>query len=114
LSPREYAELKRALAESGYFQTPPYGLRLPSNRFFWLVAGCVDGSFRLNGWLYPSDRFARLSFPPLLTAVDKTGIPPTAPMDVDRLPPMRDRGPGGGVPVREPSFILQLGPDRLL
>lgn len=115
LSPREYAELKRVLAESGYFEASPYGLRLPANRFFWLAAGCVDGRFRLNGWLHPSDRFDRVKLAQALAAVDKTGIPFTTPVDVERFPPMLSAGPAGeGVPRREPSFVLQLGPDRLL
>ena len=115
LSPREYADLKRMLRESGFFDAAPYGLRLPSNRFWWLAAGCVDGSFRLNGWLYPSDRFTRVTFAAPLAVLDKTNISPTPPQDVERFPSMRSAtGPFGGVPLREPSFILQLGADRLI
>jgi len=115
LSPAEYAELKRALIESRFLEPPPFGLRLPSNRYWWLALGCVDGRFHQNGWPYPSERFSRIRFADLVLRLDKTGAPLSPPQEPERFPPVRSAsGPFGGVPAREPSFILQIGSDRLL
>ena len=114
LSAAEYAQLKRAPIESGFLEPPPYGLRLPSNRYWWLAVGCIDGHFHKNGWTYPSERFSRIRFADLVVRLDKTGVPPTPPQEPERFPPVRSQsGPFGGVPAREPSFILQVGSDRL-
>ena len=114
LSPVDYAALKSALVESGFLEAPPYGLRLPSNRYWWLAVGCVDGHFYQNGWAYPSERFSRIRFADLVPRLDKTGVPLSPPQEPERFPPVRSAsGPFGGVPDREPSFVLQIGSDRV-
>jgi hypothetical protein len=113
LSAAEYASLKRALIESGLLEPPPYGLRLPSNRYWWLAVGCIDGHFHQNGWAYPSERFSRIRFADPVLRLDKTGVPLSPPQEPERFPPVRSAsGPFGGVPDRAPSFILQIGSDR--
>jgi len=114
LSPAEYAQVKRALIDSGFMEPPPYGLRLRSDRYWWLAVGCVDGHFQQNGWEYPSERFSRIRFADPLVRLDKTGVAPTRPQEPERFPPVRSAsGPFGGVPAREPSFIIQIGSDRV-
>ena len=77
LAPGAYDRLVAALAVVS--DAPPVGLRLPSDGFYWTAVACRGGRFFHNAWLYPSERFAALPFPPLLAAFDPTGIPFSAP-----------------------------------
>ncbi|HEX9461716.1 MAG TPA: hypothetical protein VGB82_03880 [Alphaproteobacteria bacterium] len=76
LTPEEYQALVRGIDESGFREPSPKGLRLESWDFYWIVAGCVDGQFHFNAWLYPSERFATIKFDKWLIALDGTGVPP--------------------------------------
>lgn len=81
LSPTQYDALVKSMAESGAFQATPGAIELPSDRFYWTAATCHDGAFHLDAWLFPSERFSRITFPQWLLAFDPTGIafnPPRA------------------------------------
>jgi hypothetical protein len=91
LKPAELRQFVSMLEASGMFDGPPVGLRLFSGDFYWVASGCRNGVFYFNAWLYPSDRFARLRFPPFLFVRDETGLPVNPPRFVpagDRLGPM--------------------------
>jgi hypothetical protein len=74
LSATQLAAFEQTLAESGFFGPSPEGLRLYSDGFYWVGAGCRDGVFAFNAWQFPSPDFARLTFPAFLFAQDATGV----------------------------------------
>lgn len=107
------ADLRAALERDGFATFKPAGLRLPSNEFYWIVTGCIDGRFHANAWMYPSDRFTNLAFPAILQANDRTGIPfrKARPVDQREDDPTRhegDRSPTASV------FYIQLGADGVV
>lgn len=75
LSETEYATVVTSLVQSGLFQPPPVGLRLPSDGYYWTAVGCRNGQFVFNAWLYPSPPFLALSFPDILMDLDRTSVP---------------------------------------
>ncbi|MBY0430340.1 MAG: hypothetical protein K2Q10_04010, partial [Rhodospirillales bacterium] len=70
------------------------------------AAACRDGRFSFNAWIHPSPRFDRLSFPRILLALDKTGVPEVAPRPV--TPPVLNDRDRSGV-----GFTLEVGRDGL-
>jgi hypothetical protein len=74
LSPGDMTDLDDALAASGFNEPAPRGLNLPSDGFYWIAATCRSGQFHFNAWNWPSDRFARLTFPEVLATFDDIGI----------------------------------------
>jgi len=110
LDGRQMAELDAALARSGAFVPGPSGLRLASEEFYWIFAGCREGKFHFAAWRYPSDGFNALAFPAVLLRYDRTGIavnPPRAVAPINRL---------RGVPQAEdatPRFDLEVGDNGL-
>lgn len=74
LAPAEMARLDQALAASGFDETAPRGLNLPSDGFYWVAVACRNGQFHFNAWNWPSERFARLAFLVVLADHDGTGI----------------------------------------
>ncbi len=78
-----YQALVGAIADSGFQQEPPAGVRLDSWDYYWLVSACVGGRFHFNAWKYPSDRAAAIRFDNPLFARDTTGVPVKAPRHVD-------------------------------
>lgn len=64
-----YRDIKAALLTSG-FRDVPTDLRLKSDAFYWVVSGCLAGDFRTNVWVWPSDRWERITFDQPLTARD--------------------------------------------
>ncbi len=112
IDPQTLANLKAALADDRFTGFKPVGLRLPSDEFYWVVTGCVNGRFNANAWLYPSDRYKSLKFPAILLEQDKTGL------DFKRAVPVgkRDDDPGrheGDRNVSDSVFWLQLGPNGI-
>jgi len=101
LSPAEYDRLLRDLEASGAYRSPAETLTLASNQFYWTAASCHGGVFHLTAWLYPSEAFARATFPAWLGAVDLTGVPfnPPRPWEQVRSPPWGTTG--------EPTFIAR-------
>jgi hypothetical protein len=75
LSAAEMAALRDAVAADGLGSGGSAGLRLPSDSFYWLAAGCRDGRFVYGAWRYANPAFAALRFPALLLAWDQTGEP---------------------------------------
>lgn len=115
MAPEDLARLMAAMAESGVFEPPPVGQRLHSNAFYWVATGCRSGTFFLNAWVYPSERYAKLSFPQVLLLFDGTEIAvnPPRPRDLDESIRARStnrnlRLPGSGV-----YFVLEVGQSGL-
>ena len=104
------AEIDRALEWSGAFETAPKGLRLYSDQYYWVAALCHEGRFYFNAWLYPSDRYDRISFPQTLYVHDKTGIAIAPPRKVG--PAARLKGaPQGTIPNQ--IFQIRVGDNGL-
>jgi len=113
LDPQTMANLLNAL-DSDRFQTfKPAGLRLPSNEFYWVVTGCINGRFHANAWMYPSDRFKALRFPTVLMANDRTGIALRKAVPVNQRDDDPTRHQGNNNPSDE-VFEIQLGADRIV
>ncbi len=83
MSPGALLRFETALKQSGFFDPPPVGLRLPSAGYYWIGVGCRDGMLYFNAWRYPSDRYTALAFPALLFAQDRTGLEVRAEREVD-------------------------------
>jgi hypothetical protein len=110
------AALRAALVASGATRPPPEGLRLRSNAFWWIAAGCLEGAPFYHAWLYDRGRFEGLRFPALLFARDGTGV---------AVNPPRERDPGertsanttarqSAAVQRIPYFEVQVGADGLV
>lgn len=108
LSPDQLIKLEQAFEESGAGKATSEGLRLFSGEFYWLANICYDGVFVFNAWRYPSPRFAELSFPDVLLALDETGVPFNPPREIaaaeriqanDSHPDRRDYNPTFNVEV---------------
>lgn len=113
LSPQTMSDLRSALRRDRFESFKPVGLRLPSNEFYWVVTGCIDGRFQANAWMYPSDRFKTLSFPGILQANDRTGIAfrkarPVNQREDDPTRHQGDRSPSDNV------FHIQLGANGIV
>lgn len=110
---RAFAKLQDTLKADRFDSDRPMVLQLPSNEYYWVVTGCLDGQFYSNAWLYPSKRFKLLMFPDILLAHDRTGIAfrdaATAKVYED-YPNQRlgDRGSS------DYSFLIQLGDEGVL
>jgi len=74
LDENAYRTLIRAVEASGFGEPAPSGLSLPSWGFYWAVSACAAGQYHFNAWLYPSERFNRITFDKLLFAADGTGV----------------------------------------
>ena len=75
LTPDQYAELRSALADDGVFGPPPVGLTLRSDRFYWLVTGCVNGQMHTTAFRDGSAGYDSLAFPARIARHDATGVP---------------------------------------
>jgi hypothetical protein len=69
LSEAEWATLRETLARDGLNDPPPKGLELVSDRFYWVVVGCLDGAVVFNAWADPSERYTALRFPDALVSL---------------------------------------------
>ncbi len=83
ISPQEFAGFEAALETSGFFESSPKGLHLPSAGFYWVAVACRDGRVHFNAWRHPSPRFERLAFPEFLFLRDLTEEPVNPPRDID-------------------------------
>jgi hypothetical protein len=113
LNPQAMADLRTALRQDRFTGFKPVGLRLPSNEFYWVVTGCIDGRFHANAWMYPSDRFKKLAFPAILQANDRTGIDFRKSRPVNQREDDPYRHEGNRSPDNE-TFQIQLGADGLV
>lgn len=112
LTPAQFAGFVSRLREDGAFDTPPNGLRLPSNGFYWLINGCRSGQWFFTAYPYPSRRFTEAGFPEALGRIDPTGVAfpgLPAPDDAPRTLPGSGQLADGGV-----FFELQVGRNGLV
>ncbi len=75
----EMAALRDLLHQSGFGEPAPEGLRLHSQQFYWIAAGCEAGQFHYFAWSDSHRRdgvgdFARLRFVEFLLGRDRTAI----------------------------------------
>jgi len=93
LRPREVRMIEDALDDAGFYERPQRPIELWSDRYYWLVSGCVEGVFYQNGYPYPSRRYDRQHFADVLEELDSTGVrfvdPP--PYEDNRPEPVRRR-----------------------
>lgn len=75
LGPENFQSLKRALTSSGFFAKPKFLGNLSSIQFYWLVSGCINGTFHLRAFVWPENSFREADFPELLSSWDRTGVP---------------------------------------
>ncbi len=67
--------LLAAFAQDRAGAPPPAGQRLDSSEFYWLVSACENGEFSLAAFRDAKTPHRDLAFPPLLLALDGTGVP---------------------------------------
>lgn len=87
LTPGEWAELNKLLKDSGFTTTDQSGMRLHSQDFYWLVAGCENGRFHYNAWAARSSStpLDRAKFVEFLLKRDATGIAFKSPRPVSYM-----------------------------
>ena len=112
LASEDVAELEAAMLASGVFLPPPVGLRLESERFFWIVTGCYQGDYFLTGYRHPSPRFDTIRFDQVLFAKDRLDAPILRPSDRAVRAPVRPCT----ARLREghACFSVEVGDDGLL
>lgn len=95
LTPAQWRELQDLLGQSGYATTVQAGLRLHSQDFYWLVAGCEGGQFHFNAWAAHSSStpLERAKFVEFLLRHDATGVRYRPPRTVTYA---EKRGDSGG------------------
>jgi hypothetical protein len=104
--------LLRALGSDDLQGFKPVGVRLPSNEYYWIVTGCLDGRFHANAWLYPSDRFRALRFPAVLMEHDGTGIALAKAIPVGRRYDEPTKTMGGS-DRGDDVFEIEIGANRI-
>jgi hypothetical protein len=112
LSAAEFAEFRRRLQQSGFFEPTPVGLELYSPDFYWVGMSCEEGRFHYTAFARPSPEFEALTFPEFLFAHDETDIRVNPPREIPASE--RFRATGGGVgPTedRDPAFRMVVDED---
>ena len=107
LSGAQLEALLRAIDGAGFARSPEEGMRLRSGDFYWLASACVDGAWHLNAWRRGDPGFQRLGFDELLFALDRTGVEPNRPREIDPSRRALEAGEpagGGGRGSRDESF----------
>ena len=97
LTPAEWTKLRDLLHQSGFAQGNQDGLRLHSQDFYWLAAGCESGKFSFNAW---ADKpralpLTRTDFLDFLLKHDSTGVsyvPPRAVTYMDKNDQSKGQG----------------------
>ncbi|MFO1189239.1 MAG: hypothetical protein U1E97_06545 [Alphaproteobacteria bacterium] len=109
--------LRAALEQSGAFGPAPSGALLRSQEYYWVTHACVDGRYHFNAFIFPSARFAALTFPDVLLRQDQTGVPfkkavrpGEDPNSVTSYPPYGLRDTQEQV---RGEFVLRVGDNRL-
>ncbi len=102
-----WSRLLAALDADGLTKPPPVGLELRSDRFYWVVVGCLDGAVVFNAWADPSSRFDALTFDDVLVDLDKPKRP---------LPHYEKAMRGSLEAQRRKDFLfrLRVGPNGLI
>ena len=85
LSPAEMAQFRAALAASGFESGAPQGLRLASQDFYWVAAGCEAGQFHYHAWVEKDGSLDAAKFQSFLLRHDGTGLPfrPSRALNID-------------------------------
>lgn len=83
LGAEEVAAFETALRDSGFYEEPPVGLKLPSAGFYWVAVACRDGAVQFNAWRLPAEGGSGPSFPDFLFERDKTDVAVNPPRNVD-------------------------------
>lgn len=74
LSPGEMAQFRAALTASGFESGAPQGLRLASQDFYWVAAGCEAGQFHYSAWVEKNGSLEAAKFQDFLLRHDGTGV----------------------------------------
>lgn len=74
LSAAEMAQFHDLLARSGFGSGAPQGLRLSSQDFYWVAAGCEAGQFHYYAWVERNGRLDAAQFQDFLLRHDGTGL----------------------------------------
>ena len=74
MATHDVAALLEALDASGFDDPPPFGARLDSGDFYWVVVACRSGRFDFNAFAAPGARFDGVAFLEPLLAHDGTGV----------------------------------------
>lgn len=111
LDATQFADFKRRLAESGFHDGSPAGLRLYSRDFYWVAAGCEKGQFHYFAWVDAKGHFSRIRFKDFLLSHDQTGLSFREPL------PVRDYDRSSHVNKNndnvEPIFALTVGEEGI-
>ena len=113
LEAEEVAAFEATLTESGFWQTPPRHLTLPSAGFFWTAVACRNGEVQFNAWRYPSKRYDALAFPAWLFAKDTTGVAVNPSRRIDTAELTLPRGNVQLTGTQQPRFFLRVGKNGL-
>lgn len=97
LSEGDWSKLRDLLHQSGFAEGDQAGLRLHSQDFYWLVAGCESGHFAFNAWAANPRALSltRTKFLDFLLKHDQTGIGYKPPQTVTYMD-KNDQTKGGG------------------
>jgi hypothetical protein len=113
LAPAEWSKLRESLHQAGFAGGSQAGLRLHSQDFYWLAAGCEGGKFFVNAWAdkpraLPLTHTAFLDF---LLKHDQTGIAYLKPRAVTYMD-KNDQGKGHDKDYSG-SFVITLRADGI-
>src|SRR5215510_12377168 len=102
LSAEEMAQFRKLWSESGFGSGAPQGLRLPSQDFYWVAAGCEAGQFHFYAWRAKRGALDDAKFQDFLIRHDGTGLAFKRPyvLSVEESSQYR---PAGGKNGRNPS-----------
>lgn len=97
LTDADWAKFRDLLHQSGFAAGDQAGLRLHSQDYYWLVAGCENGQFHFNAWAEKSRALPlnRTLFRDFLLKKDATGVAfkqPTAVTYMDKNEQSKGRG----------------------
>lgn len=95
LSAADWSKLREMLHQAGFAGGPQAGLRLHSQDFYWLIAGCEGGKFFINAWADKprAIELTRTAFLDFLLKHDQTGVPYLPPRQVTYMD-KNDQGKG--------------------
>lgn len=97
LKAAEWSQLRDMLHQSGFAAGDQAGLRLHSQDFYWLVAGCEGGKFHFNAWADKpgANSLTRTKFLDFLLKHDGTGVGYKPPHTVSYMEKNdQSKGPG--------------------
>jgi hypothetical protein len=108
LAPQDLQRLVAAV-ESDLARAARPGDHLRSDRFFWTVAACRAGGFRIAGFAYPADGSIPFAFPAEIARFDRSGRPLNPPRAFERdIMVIRDYYPNRMTGDIDPKFVLRV------